>query len=46
MEAFSGLPVQQAIFDGEVLAFRPDGVTDFQALQNVFSEGRVKDLVY
>lgn len=40
------LPVKQAILDGEVVAFKADGVTDFQALQNVFSEGRVHELVY
>lgn len=40
------LPVKQAILDGEVVAFKEDGVTDFQALQNVFSEGRVHELVY
>jgi bifunctional non-homologous end joining protein LigD len=42
----SRLPVKQAILDGEVVAFKADGVTDFQALQNVFSEGRVHELVY
>jgi bifunctional non-homologous end joining protein LigD len=40
------LPVKQAILDGEVVAFKADGATDFQALQNVFSEGRVHELVY
>jgi bifunctional non-homologous end joining protein LigD len=40
------LPAKQAILDGELVAFKPDGTTDFQTLQNAFSEGRVNDLVY
>jgi bifunctional non-homologous end joining protein LigD len=37
-DAASKLPVKQAILDGEVVAFKNNGVTDFQTLQNVFSE--------
>jgi bifunctional non-homologous end joining protein LigD len=44
--AIGQAPLKQAIVDGEVVAFRQDGVTDFQTLQNVFSEGRVNELVY
>jgi bifunctional non-homologous end joining protein LigD len=40
------LPAKKAILDGEVVAFKPDGKTDFQTLQNAFSEGRANDLVY
>lgn len=46
VEAAAKLPVQQALLDGEVVALRPDGTSDFQALQNVFREGRVKELHY
>jgi bifunctional non-homologous end joining protein LigD len=44
--AATELPVKQAILDGEVVAFKADGTTDFQTMQNVFSENRVKELVY
>ncbi len=42
----SELPAKQAILDGEVVTFKQDGTTDFQALQNAFSEGKVSNLVY
>lgn len=45
-EAAKSLPVKQAIFDGEVVAVRPDGVTDFQDLQNAFREHRTDALHY
>jgi bifunctional non-homologous end joining protein LigD len=45
-KAASALPVKQAILDGEVVAFKADGTTDFQTMQNVFSEGRVHELAY
>ena len=45
-EVAATLPVKQAILDGEVVAMKPDGTTDFQSLQNAFSEGRVGDLLY
>jgi|GEM_PF-2291113 len=44
--AAAELPVKQAIFDGEVVAFNANGTTDFQTMQNVFSENRVSELVY
>ena len=34
------LPHKQAILDGEVVVLRPDGTTDFQALQNALKGGR------
>ena len=40
------LPVQQAVLDGEVVGFKPDGTTDFQTMQNAFSENRVSELAY
>ena len=40
------LPVQQAVLDGELVAFRPDGTTDFQALQNAFKRGGPQGLSY
>lgn len=40
------LGVQQAIIDGEVVVMKADGTSDFQALQNVLSEGRAGELVY
>lgn len=40
------LKVQQAILDGEVVALEPNGVSSFQALQNVFSENRTHELIY
>jgi bifunctional non-homologous end joining protein LigD len=45
-KAAAELPVKQAILDGEVVAFRSDGTTDFQTMQNAFSENRVSELVY
>ncbi|HEY3875216.1 MAG TPA: DNA ligase D, partial [Candidatus Kapabacteria bacterium] len=38
-KAVKTLPVRQAIFDGEVVVLRPDGVSDFQELQNALSAG-------
>lgn len=40
------LPVENAILDGEVVALNPDGTTNFQALQNAFTSGRDRNLVY
>ncbi len=34
------------VLDGEVCSVRADGTTDFQALQNALSEGRMENLVY
>ena len=45
-EAVAGIPAHNAIFDGEVVSLRPDGVTDFQGLQNALRDGRQGHLVY
>jgi bifunctional non-homologous end joining protein LigD len=42
----AGLPVREAILDGEVVVLEPNGTTSFQALQNALSENRQSDLVY
>jgi bifunctional non-homologous end joining protein LigD len=44
-DAVAALPVTDAILDGEVVALRPDGTTDFQALQNSLRRGG-GDLTY
>lgn len=44
--AVRSLPVRQAVLDGEAVVVRPDGTTDFQALQNVMSRGSHRDVVY
>jgi bifunctional non-homologous end joining protein LigD len=46
VEAAGILPVTQAILDGEVVAMRPDGTTDFQDLQNAFGNGGGAGLQY
>jgi bifunctional non-homologous end joining protein LigD len=45
-EATARLAVDEGMFDGEVVAIKPDGATSFQALQNVFQAGRTSELVY
>ena len=40
------LPVRQALMDGEIVAVRPDGTTNFQDLQNAFREGTADRLHY
>ena len=40
VEALVPLPVQQAILDGEIVVLRPDGTSDFQALQELLQGGR------
>jgi bifunctional non-homologous end joining protein LigD len=51
--ALAALPVRDAVLDGEVAVPRPDGVTDFNALQNALDARRdaptrfyIFDLVY
>jgi bifunctional non-homologous end joining protein LigD len=44
--AAAGLPVRDAVLDGEVVVLEADGTTSFQALQNALSENRGRDLVY
>jgi bifunctional non-homologous end joining protein LigD len=38
-EALQALPVLQAILDGEIVVLRPDGTSDFQALQDLLQGG-------
>lgn len=40
------LAVRSALFDGELVAVRPDGTTSFQSLQTAFRENRSDKLVY
>lgn len=40
------LPVRNAVLDGELVAMRPDGVTDFQDLQSALREGEEARLIY
>lgn len=39
-------PVRRAILDGEVVALRQDGISDFSRLQRALSEQRTDELVY
>ena len=45
-EALQALPVKQAILDGEIVVLRPDGTSDFQALQELLQAGESGSLVY
>jgi bifunctional non-homologous end joining protein LigD len=45
-EALRNLPVRQAVLDGEIVVLRPDGTTDFQALQEIMRNGRGKMAVF
>jgi bifunctional non-homologous end joining protein LigD len=45
-ESASHIKARQVLLDGEVVAMRPDGTTDFQSLQNAFRDHRVNDLKY
>lgn len=44
--AFSELPVQSALIDGEVVVERDNGASDFSALQSDLSEGRKDRFVF
>jgi bifunctional non-homologous end joining protein LigD len=44
--AVGRLPVNNAVLDGEVVALRDDGTTDFQDLQNAFRDSSSAQLVY
>jgi bifunctional non-homologous end joining protein LigD len=46
VKAVRGLGLASAIFDGEVVALRPDGTSSFQDLQNAFATARPSQLVY
>ncbi len=39
-------PLRQAILDGEVVALRPDGTSDFERLQTAFRDHRESSLLY
>ncbi|MEX2492008.1 MAG: DNA ligase D [Nitrospirales bacterium] len=45
-QALAEVPVRQAILDGEVVVLRPDGTSDFQALQNVLKGEASDPMVY
>jgi bifunctional non-homologous end joining protein LigD len=38
--------VKQAVLDGEIVVLRPDGTSDFQALQEMLRGGRPGNPVY
>ncbi|MEX0716676.1 MAG: DNA ligase D [Planctomycetaceae bacterium] len=44
--AVGELPINHAILDGEVVALRSDGTTDFQKLQNWMRQGKDERLAY
>jgi bifunctional non-homologous end joining protein LigD len=44
--ALRELEVKSAIFDGEIVMLKPDGTTDFQALQNMMRLGNDAPIVY
>jgi bifunctional non-homologous end joining protein LigD len=45
-KAAGSMPVSDGILDGEVVAVRPDGSTNFQVLQNALKEGTGANLAY
>ena len=45
-EALSGLALDEAVLDGEIVQYREDGVSDFSALQNALAERKTSGLVY
>jgi bifunctional non-homologous end joining protein LigD len=45
-QVLQAFPVKQAILDGEIVVLRPDGTSDFQALQNFLKGGAAGRLVY
>ncbi|MEW6219874.1 MAG: DNA ligase D [Thermodesulfobacteriota bacterium] len=44
--ALAAWPVSQAILDGEIVIIRPDGTSDFQALQEALRSGQAERIVY
>jgi bifunctional non-homologous end joining protein LigD len=46
IRAAERLPIGDAILDGEVVAMKPDGKTDFQLLQNAFSGDEMRNVLY
>lgn len=45
-EAIAALPVEKAMFDGELVVLDAEGVSDFQGLQNSLSEGHDGKTLY
>ena len=45
-DALSSIPVSSALLDGEAVVLDTEGVSDFQALQNVLSEKNVENTLY
>jgi len=45
VEALASLGLDGAVFDGEVVVLREDGVSDFQRLQNVLNEGATERMI-
>lgn len=45
-KAVESFPAAQAVLDGEVVALNAEGISDFQALQNVFRAGGTAELQY
>ncbi|MBE8590221.1 DNA ligase D [Pseudomonas sp. MAFF 301449] len=46
VKALQALKLKDSWLDGEVVSLNPEGLPDFQALQNAFDSGRSLDLVY
>jgi bifunctional non-homologous end joining protein LigD len=46
VETASALPLRDAMLDGEVVALREGGASDFQLLQNSLNDNRGADIVY
>lgn len=46
VDAVTALPVHEALFDGEIVALREDGTSDFQLLQNSLRGDRRATIVY
>ena len=44
--ALEELNLKNAIFDGEIVVLKPDGTSDFQALQNVMRQGDPRRIVF
>jgi bifunctional non-homologous end joining protein LigD len=45
-QALARLPVKEGWLDGEIVVLKPDGTSDFQALQNGFEAGSDAGIVY
>jgi bifunctional non-homologous end joining protein LigD len=45
-EVLSGLALDEAVLDGEIVQYRDDGISDFSALQNALAERKTGGLVY